>query len=172
MRAATAVMIAGCFITYGLSASLDREHQVKTGFIFSIAKFCEWDFSKKSINNFIVGVYRTRAYDLDIELLNGKTIHGRPILVEQIKAEADISRCQIVVVGDVGPETLKRCINHCKGSGTILVGESEGFAKDGGTVGFVLKDGNVRFQVNLQTAQVDRVTFSSKLLILAEQVFR
>ncbi len=151
---------------------MDREHQVKTGFIYSIAKFTQWDFSKKPGNRFVIGIYRTRAFDLDIEALNNKSIRGRTVVIEQLRSDADISNCQIVIVGDVGSETIRRYASQCKNSGTMLIGESENFAKDGGTIGLILKDGNVRFQVNLQSAESARVSFSSKLLILAEQVFR
>jgi hypothetical protein len=172
VRRIVLVLALACVFAPGISVAVDREHQVKTGFIFSIAKFCNWDFSKKPGNRFIVGVYRTRAYDLDIDLLNGKSLFGRIVSVEQIKSEADISNCQIAIIGDVGSDALRRYVTLCKSSGTLLIGESENFAGAGGTLGFVVKDGMVRFQVNLRTAQEDRVTFSSKLLVLAEQVFR
>ncbi|MDR3692716.1 MAG: YfiR family protein [Fimbriimonas sp.] len=165
-------MAVACLSVVNPAFAVDREHQVKTGFIFSIAKFCEWDFSKRPGNRFIVGVYRTKAYDLDIDVLNGKTIFGRSVVVEEIKSEADIPNCQIVVLGDVGVEVIRHYASLCKNSGTMLIGESEGFAKYGGTVGFILEGGAVRFQVNLQTAQLDHVTFRSKLLILAEQVYK
>ena len=166
------MIIAFCLFAPARTNASDREHQVKSGFVYSIAKFCDWDFSKKPGNRFVIGIYRTRAFDLDIDVLNGKTIRGRSVSVEQLRSEADIANCQVVIVGDVGAENIRHLVNLCKNSSTLLVGESEGFTRDGGTIGFVLRDGTVRFQVNLQTAQVDRVSISSKLLTLAEQVFR
>jgi len=169
---AAAILIVACLFAPNLSPSIDREHQVKTGFIFSIAKFCDWETPKSANSRFIVGIYRTKAFDGDIDVLNGKTIQGRTVQVVQIRSESEIANCQVVVVGDIGAEAIRHCVNLCRNSGTLLVGESEGFARDGGTVGFVLKEGTVRFQVNLQTAQLDRVALSAKLLILAEQAFR
>ena len=171
-RTLSAILIVGSAMLSRLSWAYDREHQVKTGFIYSIAKFCSWDQNKKTSNSFIVGVYRTKAFDVDIDALNGSLIHGKPVTVVQLSSESDVSGCQIVIVGDIGAEATKHLANQCKNSGTLLVGESEGFAKDGGAVGLIVRDGLVRFQVNLQTAQLDRVTLSSKLLILAEQVYR
>jgi len=155
-----------------ICVALDREHQVKTGFIYSIAKYCDWDFPRKPGGRFVVGVYRTKAYDVDIDVLNGKLLHDRVVSVEQIRSESDIPGCQVVIIGDVGADAIRRCVKLCRNSGTLLVGESEGFAQDGGTVGFVIRDGTVRFDVNLLTAQADRVTISAKLLVLAEQVIR
>lgn len=171
-KQAAAIVVLSCLVAPVQALGLDREHQVKTGFIFSIAKFCDWDFSKWPDNRFLIGVYRTKAYDLDIDVLNGRTIRGRKISVEQVKSEAEISGYHIIVVGDVGAESIKHLANLCRNTGTLIIGETESFAKDGGTVGLVVRDSNVKFQVNLQTAQLDHVVFPSKLLILAEQVYR
>lgn len=167
-----AALMASGLLGLCSGARLDREHQVKTGFIYSIAKYCEWDFSHLTRGKFVIGVFRTRAFDPEIDVLNGKTIRDRVISVVKLKAESELVNCQVAVVGDVGADSIHRYVKLCRNSGTLLVGESEGFAQDGGTVGLLIKDGNVRFDVNLQSAATDRVSLSSKLLVLAEQVYR
>lgn len=150
----------------------DREHQVKTGFIYSVAKYCDWDLARHAGNHFVVGIYRTRAFDFDIEILNGKLLAKRTIVVESIRNESDIPNCQVVIVGDLPVDEISHLVTLCRNSGTLLVGESNNFARYGGTVGFIVKDGSVRFQVNLKSAQITKVGLQSKLLILAEQVYR
>jgi hypothetical protein len=172
IKGACAIIVAFGFLASASPAGFDREHQVKTGFIYNIAKFCDWDFSHAAAGRFTVGIYRTEAYGHDLEVLSGKSIDGRTISVLRVNSEKDLARCQIVVLGDVGEDSIKHIANLCRNSGTLLVGESDNFARFGGTVGFVLKDGNVRFDVNLSTAKLDHVTLSSKLLRLAEQVYQ
>jgi hypothetical protein len=150
----------------------DREHEIKCGIIYNLAKYCDWESLRQPSGRFVIGVYRTKAFDLDIPSFNGRMLHGRTISVVQLKSEAEIANCQIAIIGDVGSDAIRRYNKLCRGSGTMLVGESDNFAEQGGMVGFLVRDGNVRFQVNLQAAQSVKVAVSSKLLILADQVFR
>ena len=161
-----------CFSLPTTAFAFDREHEIKTGIIYNLAKYCDWDLSRRPGGRFVIGVYRTRAFDLDLTMLNGKTLHDRTISVVQLRSESDIPNCQIVLLGDVGTDALHRYVKLCRGTGTMLVGESDNFVEEGGMVGFLLRDKNVHFEVNLQTAQCVRVGVSSKLLILADQVIR
>jgi hypothetical protein len=49
----------------------------------------------------------------------------------------------------------------------LLVGESPGFAGQGGTVNFLLDQGTVRFEINTETARRQQLVFDAKLLNLA-----
>jgi hypothetical protein len=51
-----------------------------------------------------------------------------------------------------------------------VVGDSEKFARQGGVIGFVKKDGKVRLEVNLNAARKARLEISSKLLAVADEV--
>ena len=168
-----AVVLSTAVMTAHRSAfASDREHQVKTGFIYAIAKYCDWNFTKKNDSRFVVGVFRSKAFDADIDVLNGKSIHDRNITVMKLSSESQIPDCQVVILGDIGAEAIRRIANLSKGSGTLLVGETEGFVQDGGAVGLIVRDGRIRFDVNLLTAKSDGVTISAKLLRLADQVIR
>jgi hypothetical protein len=154
---------------YGFIA--DREHQVKAAFIFNFAKFCDWNIPGGASAPFMVGALRTDAYGSALEILNGKSANGHVISVARVASDSDLSRYQIVVVGNAGPEEVTHLVRTLRNSGTLLIGESEGFARLGGTIGFVIKDGTVRFDINQESAKADNVKLSSKLLRLAGQVY-
>ena len=171
-RLIAAVLSVAVIFAHPTALASDREHQVKTGFIYAIAKYCDWDFTKKTDNRFVVGVFRNKAFDADIDVLNGKSIHDRIVVVQKLSSESEIASCQVVIVGDVGAEAIRRIVRLSKNSGTLLIGDSEGFAQDGGAIELAIRDGKVRFDVNLQTAKSAGVTISAKLLRLADQVIR
>jgi hypothetical protein len=162
-------VVALCVVP-SLGARMDREHQLKAAFIFNFTKFCEWTFPA-SDSPIKIGVFETDVYGGSLDTLNGKAVAGHSVTVQRIGSEDDIPHYQMAVLGDIGTDRLRRIVRLCKGSGTLLVGESESFARSGGTIGFVIRDGTVRFDVNRTTATLDNVQLSSKLLRLAGQVY-
>jgi hypothetical protein len=54
----------------------------------------------------------------------------------------------------------------------LTVGETDGFAEQGGMVNLKLESGRVQIQINLSAAEEARVRISSKLLSLAQIIQR
>jgi hypothetical protein len=52
----------------------------------------------------------------------------------------------------------------------LTVGEDEPFARNGGIIHFVLKNGNVRLEIDLAAAKKAGLTISSRLLAVADVV--
>jgi hypothetical protein len=48
------------------------------------------------------------------------------------------------------------------------VGDTEGFAEDGGIIRFVTENNRIRFRINVDAAESAHLVISSKLLRLAE----
>lgn len=164
-------------VAYPLSsqtlAKADQEHQVKAAFIANFVKFIDWPDLGKAGSKFVVGVYGADAFDRAIEdTLASHTISGHPIVVEQIHSDAEIRQCRLVVSGASSEDRIDKMSRICAESGTVLVGESDGFARMGGTIGMLLVSSKVRFEINLESARKSRVSISSKLLSLAIKVYK
>ena len=52
----------------------------------------------------------------------------------------------------------------------LTVGETDGFARQGGTIGFTMEGDRVRFEINTRAAQRAGLEISSRLLRLASRV--
>ena len=65
---------------------------------------------------------------------------------------------------------LADIIQQVRGTGVLLVGESDGFAAAGGIIQFALEDNRVRFLINTDAAERAGLKVSSKLLSLAHVV--
>lgn len=150
----------------------DREHQIKSAFIYNFAKFIEWPGGLGDSNsNFVIGIYGASAFEDELQLaLAGKSVLGHPIEIEEVRSDSAVRRCRILITGANTEERIFQLLRVCKANGTVLVGESPDFARMGGTVGFAIEAGKVRFDVNLKTAKSDDLVISSKLLSLARTV--
>jgi hypothetical protein len=171
---AFAVLGAMCLTTLSAWAE-DREHQIKAAFIYNFAKFIDWPatFQNQSGAPFTVGILGTDGFDEDLRtVLSGKSIDGHSFVIRKLDSESGVSGCRIAIIGTGDPDRIARMARWCRGTGTLLVGEAPNFAKSGGAIGFILEDGAVRFEINLDSARSSGLSISSKLLGLARKVYR
>ena len=147
-----------------------RENQVKAAFIYNFAQFVEWPDDTFLGNGapFVIGVLGDGGLQGELErTLKGKTAGGREFSVRYFARVSDITRCHILFIGAAeqghAGEVLQK-VNH---QGTLTVGDFDGFTAASGVVRFMTEDNKLRFEVNVDAANDERLRVSSKLLKLA-----
>jgi hypothetical protein len=157
----------------GAQATPSVEYQVKAAFLLNFTKFIEWPANvfhgeKTPITVCVFG-YDPFGSTLD-EVIRGRTINGREVLARRINELPDLNSCQLVFVSEKEDKRLPDLLNSLKGASVLVVGEGEDFAERGGTIQFYLEGNRLRFAVNVDALQRDRLNVSSKLLALAKIV--
>jgi hypothetical protein len=177
VRILAAILLACAVgIPVNAEAGEDRtEYQVKAAFLYNFAKFVEWpaDTFKNAnspINICILGA--SSIGPILEETVRGKLVEGRALAVRELAGSGLSAGCQILFVSAAEQKHLRAIVEVTKSSNLLTVGETVTFAADGGVVGFNLDHGRVRFDINLQAAQLQRLQISSKLLSLATTVKR
>jgi len=145
------------------------EHQVKAAFLLSFARFVEWPPSTHgSSDPMVIGIFGRNPFGDSLDqVINGKTINGRSLLIRRVSDLAGLQACSLVFF----PAADARRFNEAAGTfaslSVLTVGESDGFAARGGMINFVVKDGRVLFEVNPAAVSRARLKISSKVLQLA-----
>jgi hypothetical protein len=149
------------------------EYKVKAGYLFNFAKFIDWPEAAVPPGNgpILIGLLdRGEALALIQPLLEGKQIHGRPVQIRPVEPDRLGRGLHILLVtrtANVAPETLAA---RLQGTPTLLVGETEDFARRGGMIGFVHEEESIRFTLNLQRAAEAGLQVSAKLASVARVV--
>jgi YfiR/HmsC-like len=73
-------------------------------------------------------------------------------------------------IGIADKEFTSATLANLKGTPALTVAESEHFVPEGGMIGFVLEDNQVRFEINLTAAEHVKLKISARLLSLAKTV--
>ena len=168
----TILMVAAGLIPLALAQKAD-EYQVKGAFVFNFAKFVEWPPNS----------YRDRGSPLAICIvgddpfssvllgqLRTRTVGGHPVEVRELKSNDTLSVCQMVFVPVTEKNHVATIVRNLKGSSTLTVGETEGFAEQGGIINLMVEENKVRFEVTPLAAERAGLKISSKLLSIAKIV--
>ena len=149
------------------------EYQVKALFLFNFAKYVDWP-----TNAFIDGhaaiviglVGQDNFGDVFTEMIAGKSVNGRPVVVRRVGSEPEYKGCQILFVSASEKTHLPEILNAVQDSAIVTVGETEQFLAQGGIINFTKKANRVHLEINLDTARRVNLKLSSKLLSVADVV--
>jgi hypothetical protein len=149
------------------------EYPLKLAFLYNFAKFVEWpaeSFRSPDTPLAICIVGHSPFSLVDENELRARRVGGHPVEFLMPKSTDPLNTCHIVFIPVTEKDQATRILRSLKGSGTLTVGESEGFAEKGGIVNFTVEDGKVRFEINRHAADRAGLKISSKLLSLAKVV--
>lgn len=155
-------------------AHAESEYDVKAAYLFKFTKFVEWPTSAfyGPEAHFVIGIVgRDQFGGLD-RILEGKRIGDRPLEVRYLLAGdvPGLRACQMVFVNASEERRLPDILAAVQGRPVLIVGESEGFASAGGTLGFAIRQSRVGVEVNSGAARQARLKISSQLLNIARIV--
>ncbi|HKV06252.1 MAG TPA: YfiR family protein [Candidatus Acidoferrales bacterium] len=162
-----------CSTAGGAQTNSPGEYQLKAAFLFNFAKFIEWpptSFANPQ-SPFFICVLGMDPFGRTIDdLLAGKAIGNHPVSIERSDELAEERHCQVVFVSSAEKRRVREVLNGLKGTNSLVVGETEGFAAAGGVIQFDLEENHVRFLINTDAADRAGLKVSSKLLSLAKVV--
>jgi YfiR/HmsC-like len=149
------------------------EYAVKAAFLYHFAQFVEWPDAafRDASSPLVYCTIGADPFDGTLETtLKGKTIGARAIEVRHAKQAGELQGCHLVFVGDGQKKQIPAVVAELHAAPVLIVGESEKFVEEGGTIGFVLEENKVRFEVNLGAAEKSGLRINAKLLALAKSV--
>jgi len=145
---------------------------VKAVFLFHFAQLVDWPASDAGTSNFALCTLGDDPFQGQREsTLDGRSIGTRPIHVRHLKRAQDVRHCQVLFISNSEDQHLPKIIGDLGNSAVMTVGEANDFIEGGGMIRFVLDQDKVRFEINLKASDPAGLKFSSRLLLLAKNVF-
>ncbi|MGA2717906.1 MAG: YfiR family protein [Candidatus Acidiferrales bacterium] len=160
--------------SYGPSYAQGKteEYHVKAGFLFHFAQLVDWPAAAGGGPTFDLCILGDDPFRGELEnTLNGKVIGSKPIRVLHLKQPQEARNCQVLFISTKEDERLSKIFEGLGSSAVMTVGESDDFIERGGMIRFTLEQEKVRFEINLKAADPAGLKFSSRLLLLAKNVF-
>jgi len=149
------------------------EYEIKAAFLYNFARYVKWPEKAPSASNniFVIGIIGTDPFGEILDrTMQGKTIHGKPIVVQRHTRPETATSSDILFVGALETSNLSRLLAIVDKAPILTVGEMPTFAQRGGMINLVTSENRVHFEVNVEAAERARLTLSSQLLRLARIV--
>jgi hypothetical protein len=147
--------------------------EVQAVFLFNFAQFVDWppEAFPDSQAPLVIGILGKDPFGsfLD-ETVRGEKVRGRAFKVDRYRRVEDVKDCQILFISRSEAKRLDGILAALKGRPILTVSNGDDFERPGGVIRFILDESKIRLSVDLEAAQVARLTFSSKLLRSAEIV--
>ena len=170
-------MLAAVFLLSARLLAADApslEHQVKGAFLIKFGLFVEWPQARPDSGGdapFVIGILGNDPFGSSFdEAVKKEKVGGRSVVVKRAATAEDLHDCQIVFISASETEGLVAALSQLSTNGVLTVGESPGFARNGGMVGFIKEGGKVRFEINTVVAEKSGLKVSSKLLQVGKVV--
>ena len=148
-----------------------REYQIKAAFICNFVQFVDWPTSafQSDSSPITIGILGGNPFgDVLEHVVQGKVVNGRALAVRYFSRIEDVNQCQVLFVNSSDQNFLKTLNDKLKQESVLSIGEAEQFLWTGGVIRFYEEDNKVRFEINLDAANLARLKISSKLLRLAK----
>ena len=180
MIKSAALLLVVIFILFasspGVSAQPQRpsEYEVKAAYLLNFLKFVQWPpFPASGENSIPICVLGRDPFgDTLDKIVSGQQIEGKNVVSKRITTPADVDSCRVLFIDSSETNRLMSTIAALDATPVLTVSEIPDFVSQGGIIQFVLKDGRVRFEINLMRAQRLGLMVSSQMLNVAAAVRR
>lgn len=156
--------------------TVESEYVVKAAYLYNFAYYIQWPSGSFADDRspFKIGILGNDPFGDALEkIARDKRINGRQIVISRFSSLSDYTPCHILFVASSADQNVADwlpTIRKTQNYPILTVGDSPGFARQGGTINFYIKQNKVRFEINKEVAKQEQLKISSKLLSLAKIV--
>jgi len=146
-----------------------HEYELKAGVLYRIIEYIEWP--KEALSNnpgaLQIGLIGQIPFADALELLSGKSIQGRELIVKRIPDLQAAASCQVIFIGASEKSRISEIVAEMKDRPVLTVSEVDGFAEHGGMVNLLAGPNRIVMEINREVTGRAKLSVSSQLLKLA-----
>ncbi len=149
------------------------EYEVKAAFLANFTQFVKWPAAAfaDAAAPFAIGILGDDPFGGALEkIAQTRTVAGRKIVIRRGRRAEELRNCQVVFVPASERANGAAIVASLAGTHILIVGEHDGFVKQGGAIGFTSGGGKVGFEINHGAARSAGLEISSRVLKLAGRV--
>ena len=155
------------------AASLER--RIKAAFLYKFLGYTEFPASVFASAGapFVIGVLGADELAAELSrIVAGRSVQARPITVKVLREPEAAAGMHLLFVGGADSARLRSILKPGHSAPLLLVSESEHGLQHGSVINFKVIEERVRFDVSLEAADKHSVKLSSRLLTVANHVYK
>jgi len=149
------------------------EYAVKTAMVYKITKFVSWpdtafDLDDSPLN---ICVAKGGSFAKPMKSLQGRKVGGHAIEIVTFKDVTAVEQpCQVLVISRRESKQADQLLLAVAMKPVLTIGDSDGFAEQGGIIGLELDQSRISFAINVDASQQVGLGINAQLLQLAKIV--
>lgn len=172
LSAALGLLCVGGLLAADYAPNQPTQFEVEAAYLFNFGKFVTWPPASADTSFLICVLGQDPFGPILDKTVAGETLQGRKVETRRLARPQDAPSCSILYISASEAGRLNKILPVVDETPVLTVSDMPEFAAHGGIIQFVIRDGRVRFQVNLAPTQRDGLTMSSDLLKVAVGVSR
>jgi hypothetical protein len=150
-----------------LATGAASEAELKSAFVFRIARFVDWPEEHTAPGVLRVAVLGDDPLTHTVEaMIDGETVHQSRIEVRRTGTPEEATPCDILVVSGY-PAPVEEILAAMGDAPVLTIGDAPDFARRGGSIGLVRDGSRIALEINRGALDARRLRVSSQLLRLA-----
>jgi hypothetical protein len=149
------------FLASALSAQAQSQEKIYSLLIMNFAKGIQWP---NTAGKFVIGVleYPPLVAELKSSMSNA-SINGKRVEIREFDRAENIEGCQILFIPAYKSKNLPAVLNKFPTEPTLIVSNKMDFARQGGGINFLLKDGKLKYEINCKSIEKRGMRISSNV---------
>lgn len=151
------------------------ERKVKAAFLYKFLGYTDFPASAFTdpASPVVIGVLGAEELAAELaRIVSGRTIRARPISVKPLREGEPAAGVHLLFIGGGDGARVRSVLKSLQPAPLLLVSEAENGLQHGSVINFKIVDERVRFDVSLEAADKNSVKLSSRLLTVANQVYK
>ena len=151
-------------------------YQHKALYLFNFAKYTEWPKQAFADDNapFLLGILGNDPFRSDIDIIKGKSIKGRKLVVKYFHYLNEVTNCHLLFICSSETNNLTQILQAVDHLSILTISEAEGFIEQSGMINLVSEQKSagsqvVSFEINQAAAEKANLRFDTQLLKLARR---
>jgi len=151
----------------------DREYRIKAAFLLHFVRYTTWpkECFEDAASPIVLTVVGADPFGPVLkETFRGETIQGRRVEIAHAQEVPRELGGHIVFCSELSRAAREDLLTKASRRPLLVIGESPGFAEDGGSINFFIQDQKTRFEINTEALAEARLEMSPAVLKLAKIV--
>ncbi len=153
-----------------LAAQAPREYTLKAAYVYRIAQFVDWPENGSEAGPLGICILGEDPFGSAIDYIQERTARGRRFSLSRFASPESINGCHLVFISASESGRLDAILSRLEGRSVLTVSDVADFARCGGMVGLVDRQGKVGLEINRVAAEAAGLQISAKLLELSRIV--
>lgn len=161
------LIITYTLITYHQSYSqVDMDYAIHANIVYRFTKYIDWPHSKKN-GDFVIGIVGDSPLFEELkQFIADKKVGSQKIVIKKYSPALTSYNCHILFITEEKSNSLKKIAEKTKGTSTLLVSESDGLARKGSCINFIVIEDHLKLEINKKNIEQRDLSIATELLSL------